>query len=120
VKHLGIIATSALLIVGACSSNSSSNNADVLATQASCMAYCDAYNAATIDDAGAPMASCPTPFYAKVSDCVASECTPLLGSMGITPSCQGAYKAYYDCEASQADLCADNGCSDQFAALTRC
>ena len=82
----------------------SSSGGDPAATQASCSAYCTAYIAA----------ACPTPVYASVDDCNSAECAPFASA----PSkCQSALKTYYDCRATQADICADTGCDSQFTAV---
>jgi hypothetical protein len=85
----------------------SSSGGTLSATQDSCTAYCDAYVAA----------GCPSPVYTSASACVSAECVPLKGG---SPSCQMAFKTYYDCEQAQADICGDTGCAREFAAINGC
>jgi hypothetical protein len=75
---------------------------------ASCNAYCDAYGAA----------ACADPIYTDAAECKSTECVDTSsGSEG----CRTAVKNYYDCEKSQADICADTGCGNQaLSILTSC
>jgi len=76
-------------------------------TIASCNAWCDAL-------AGK---SCASPLYDTAEECKASECAGL----GAEPArCLATTKAYYDCRAAQADLCADTGCSAEGDADLNC
>ena len=72
---------------------------------ASCNAYCDAYIAA----------ACPTPTYSSASECKSSECGSIPTTA--TAACYAAVKTFYDCERTQADICGDTGCVNQFTAL---
>ena len=85
----------------------SSSGGTLSATQDSCTAYCNAY----------VVAVCDPPLYTEASACESVECVPLKGG---SPSCQAAFKAYYDCKQSQADLCADTGCTREFDAINSC
>lgn len=87
---------------------SSGSSVDRTAAIASCNAYCDMFGAA----------ACPAPaLYASAADCKTNNCTPLSSSPA---GCQTALVTFYDCEKTQADICADDGCDTQFAALTTC
>jgi hypothetical protein len=59
-------------------------------------------------------AGCSYSNYYSLSDCETLECQPLSGRSG---SCSSALVAWYDCRASSsnADLCADYGCSTEFS-----
>ena len=74
---------------------------------ASCNAYCDALTTK----------ACSPPLYATAAECKMTTCD----QAAMAPAgCHAAVKTYFDCEATQPDLCADTGCSAQFTALTRC
>jgi hypothetical protein len=96
------------LVVGflasSCGKSDVNSSADVIA---SCNAYCAAVIAK----------NCPDPPYSSLEECKTSECSVLAKAPA---SCQTPLKTYYECEASQADLCADEGCTSQFAAVARC
>ena len=74
------------------------------AALASCNTYCDAYIAQ----------ACSPAFYAAADECKSTKCQDT--SAG-SASCNAALKAYYDCQQSQPDICADDGCSSQAAAI---
>jgi len=98
---LGLVLSFAVIGCG------SSSGGDPAATQTSCTAYCTAYLAA----------ACPTPMYTSASDCQSSECTQ---ASTAPAGCQSTLKTYYDCRATQADICGDTGCTAEFAALNNC
>lgn len=78
------------------------------AALASCNSYCDAYIAK----------ACATPIYTTAAECKTDECD---GISAVPANCGAALKTYYDCRATQADLCADDGCDSQAAAfVTAC
>jgi hypothetical protein len=96
----GVLGLASLLAASGCGSSSG----DSSATRASCNTYCDAYIAK----------ACTDPIYASAAECKSSECVDTsAGSSG----CNASIKAYYDCRATQADLCADDGCDTQAAAI---
>jgi len=101
-RVLGLVLSFAVLGCG----SSTGNSAD---TQTACNDYCAAVVAA----------ACATPpgGYTDVSACMSTECMPLRGA---SASCQTALKRYYDCERAQSDICADSGCTNEFAALDHC
>jgi hypothetical protein len=76
-------------------------------TIASCNAWCDALAAK----------SCASPLYDTADECKASECTGLCAEPA---RCLTTTKAYYDCRAAQADLCADTGCTAEGDADLNC
>jgi hypothetical protein len=84
-----------------------SSTGDSADTQTACHAYCAAYVAA----------ACATGVYSDEGTCKTMECEPLRGA---SASCQTALRRYYDCERAQADICADSGCTNEFAALNGC
>ena len=100
--QLGLVLSLCLAALGCGSSGGT-----LSATQDACTAYCEAYAAA----------ACATPIYASISACVSAECVPLKGG---SPKCQTAFRTYYECEQTQADICADTGCASQFAAINGC
>jgi|SRR5690242_10104223 hypothetical protein len=106
VKRLGVLGLVLSLAVLGCENTSTGDSAD---TQTSCNAWCTAVIAA----------ACATPpgMYTDVSTCKTQECEPLRGA---SASCQTALKKYYDCERAQSDICADSGCTNEFAALDHC
>jgi hypothetical protein len=71
---------------------------------ASCYGYCDKYLAA----------ACPVPLYDSVSQCRSYDC---IIPPGATASCESAIQTFYDCERTQADICADTGCFNEINAL---
>jgi len=95
----------ALVVSGSCGGKSSAGGSSVASD--SCRAYCTAVIAK----------NCPLPIYGTVDECQAAEC----GNLASAPAeCQGPLKTYYDCERSQADLCADDGCTAQLGAILAC
>lgn len=70
----------------------------------SCNAYCDAYIAR----------ACSPSFYAAADECKSTKC---LDTSAGSAGCNAALRTYYDCQQSQADICADDGCSSQAAAI---
>jgi hypothetical protein len=72
---------------------------------ASCNAYCDAYIAT----------ACPTPLYTSADECKSFECGDI--SKIASGACQAAVTTFYDCERTQADICGDTGCTNEFTAL---
>jgi hypothetical protein len=94
-----------LAVAGAC--GGSSGGGDPSAAIAACNAWCDALAAR----------SCADPLYDTAADCKESECAGL----GAEPArCFATTKAYYDCRAAQADICADTGCAAEGAADLTC
>jgi len=67
---------------------------------ASCTAFCDGYGAA----------ACTDPIYPDAVWCKSVECVDF--SSG-SDDCRKATKTFYDCEKSQADICANDGCGGQ-------
>ena len=92
----------AVLVSSGCSD---SNNGDPAASQAACHTYCDAYLAAMCPD------------YATVDECKMIEC----GDIPVQPAiCQTKLKAYYDCQATQDDICGFDECRTEFQVLLTC
>jgi hypothetical protein len=78
---------------------------------ATAVASCNTYCAALLAK------HCPLPVYDSVDECKAAECA----NLGAAPAkCQGPLDTYYACEASQADLCADDGCLPQLGGILGC
>jgi hypothetical protein len=73
----------------------------------SCRAYCDAVIGA----------ACEMPIYSSAGTCKAYECSSLDSS---SEPCQKASKAYYDCAATQSDLCGNTACARQLDAAVNC
>src|SRR5262245_22389981 len=101
---LGLFVWSVLVLAGCGSDGSSGNSA---AVQTACNGYCDTYAAA----------SCSAPVYASAAECKTGECAPLTSAPA---GCHAALKTYYDCRKAQSDICADEGCVNEFAALASC
>jgi len=101
---LGLVS---MIATGGCGGSSGGGN-NAAAALASCNTYCDAYAAK----------ACATPIYASAAECKSNEC---VDTSAAPSGCNAAIKTYYDCRATQADLCADNGCDSQATAiLTAC
>jgi len=103
----GALGLVSVLAASGCGSSSNSGGGSGAAL-ASCNAYCDAYIAK----------ACASPIYASAAECKTNEC---VDTSAASSGCNGSIKTYYDCRATQADLCADDGCNTQAAAiLTAC
>ena len=92
---LGLVALVGLVSAfgaGGCSSGPSA--AEVTA---SCGAYCDMYAAA----------ACEIPIYTDAAACKADECQD---TSSLSDDCRQAFKDFYECQRTQADICADDGC----------
>ena len=104
-SELALAGVWALAVLAGCGERR--GNGDASATIASCNAWCDALAAR----------SCADPLYDTAADCKASECAGL----GAEPArCLATTKAYYDCRAAQADICADTGCAAEGDADLNC
>jgi len=101
---LGVFAVLGLVSVLATSGCGSSSGSNSSAALASCNAYCEAYIAK----------ACVDPMFTSLADCKSSEC---VNTSAASSGCNNAVKAYYDCRATQADLCADDGCDTQGTAI---
>jgi len=97
----GLVSLVAGLAVSGCGGSSGANTGPAIA---SCNAYCDSYISA----------ACASPIYTTAAECKSGECTI---PSGVKQGCADATKTYYDCRKTQADICADNGCDTQAAAL---
>jgi hypothetical protein len=92
-------------LAGACGGGG--GNGDPSAAIAACNAWCDALAAR----------SCADPLYDTAADCKEAECS----GIGFEPAlCFATTKAYYDCRAAQADVCADTGCDAEVNADITC
>lgn len=103
---VGLVGGLGLLVVFAASScgDSKGGGGNSAAALASCNSYCDAYIAK----------ACASAFYATAAECKTDEC---VDTSAAPANCNATVKTYYDCRQAQADLCADDGCDSQFAAI---
>ena len=104
---VGLFGGLGLLVVFAtsgCGDSSDGGGGNAAAALASCNSYCDAYIAK----------ACTSAFYATAAECKTMECED---TSAAPANCNAALKTYYDCRQTQADLCADDGCNSQAAAL---
>ena len=105
-RQWGLLGLALSFVLAGCGSSGGGGSSSE--TQASCNAYCTTYIAA----------ACPSSIYTSTDDCNTNECAPTTGAPA---KCQTALKAYYDCRKTQADICADTGCSQQaLAFLSAC